>query len=198
MSSFAGRRIVVATSNVGKVREFSEILASRDFTLWDPADLPSVRYPAEGSDYAANAIAKARAAAEQLGEIALADDSGLEVEGLGGVPGPLSARFGGSLLDDAGRVAHLLAELAKDPRASRRARFVCYAALATPHGQIESAFGECAGTILEAPRGESGFGYDPVFQVEGMSETMAELPASRKNELSHRARALRALFESLP
>jgi XTP/dITP diphosphohydrolase len=198
MSSFAGRRIVVATNNPGKVREFAEILASRDFTLCDLADLPSVHFPAEGSNYAENAIAKARTAAEQLGEIALADDSGLEVEGLGGKPGPLSARFGGSPLDDAGRVAYLLAELAKDPTASRRARFVCYAALATPRGQVESAFGECAGTILETPRGASGFGYDPVFQLQGMSETMAELPAARKNDISHRARALRALFDSLP
>ena len=198
MSSLAGRRIVVATQNPGKVREFVEILRFQDFTLCDLADLPAVRFPKEGSDYAENAIAKARAAAEQLGEIALADDSGLEVEGLGGAPGPHSARFGGTDLDDAGRVAHLLAQLAKDPAASRRARFVCYAALATPQGQVETAFGECAGSILEAPRGANGFGYDPVFQVAEMSETMAELPAARKNELSHRARALRALFESLP
>ncbi len=198
MSSFAGRRIVVATKNPGKAQEFAEILGSRDFTLCDLADLPAVRFPEEGGDYAKNAIAKARAAAEQLGEIALADDSGLEVEGLGGAPGPHSARFGGTSLDDAGRVAHLLAELAKDPSASRRARFVCYAALATPQGEVESAFGECAGTILEAPRGASGFGYDPVFQLEGMAETMAELSTARKNELSHRGRALRALFDSLP
>jgi len=196
VSSLAGRLIVVATKNPGKLREFGEILGSREFALCDLADFSDVRFPEEGSDYAENAIAKAQAAAGQLGEIALADDSGLEVEGLGGAPGPHSARFGGPGLDDAGRVAHLLAALAKDPAASRRARFVCYAALATPQGRVETAFGECGGTILEAPRGASGFGYDPVFQLAGMSQTMAELPATRKNEFSHRARALRALFDS--
>ena len=196
MSSLAGLRIVVATTNPGKLREFGEILGSREFSLCDLADLPTVRFPEEGSDYAENAIAKAQAAAGQLGEIALADDSGLEVEGLGGAPGPQSARFGGAGLDDAGRAAHLLAALAKDPAASRRARFVCHAALVTPDGRVETAFGECAGAILEAPRGANGFGYDPVFQVEGMRQTMAELPSAEKNELSHRARALRALFDS--
>ena len=196
LSSLAGRRIVVASKNPGKLREFGEILGSREFSLCDLADLPPVRFPEEGSDYAENAIAKATAASGQLGEIALADDSGLEVEGLAAAPGPHSARFGGPGLDDQGRVAHLLAALAKDPAASRRARFVCYAALVTPQGRIETAFGECAGTILEAPRGANGFGYDPVFQVEGMRETMADLPAAQKNEISHRGRALRALFES--
>ena len=195
MSALSGCRIVVATKNPGKVREFGEILGGQNFTLCDLADFPSFGFPAEAGDYIANAIAKARAAAEELGEISLADDSGLEVEGLGGAPGPYSARFGGAGLDDAGRVDHLLAELAKQPAASRRARFVCYAALATPRGRVETGFGECAGTILEASRGSGGFGYDPVFEVERLGQTMAELGAVRKNRLSHRARALRALFK---
>lgn len=193
MPSFAGRRIVVASRNPGKLREFGEILEPFGLALCGLAGLPPVDFPEEGDDYARNAVAKARAAAEQLGEIALADDSGLEVEGLGGAPGPRSARFGGPGLDDAGRVARLLAELAKDPSASRRARFVCCAALATPEGRIESAVGECRGSILEEPRGENGFGYDPVFEIEGTSRTMAEVPAATKNQISHRARALRAL-----
>lgn len=186
----------MATENSGKVREFAEILGDRDFTLCDLSAVGPVRFPEEGGDYQENAVAKARAAAEQLGEIALADDSGLEVEGLGGAPGPYSARFGGRGLDDSGRVAHLLERLAEVPGASRRARFVCHAALATPAGDVERAWGECVGTILDAPRGSSGFGYDPIFQPEGSSETMAELSAARKNELSHRAQALRALFGS--
>jgi len=158
-------------------------------------DLPPVDFPEEGTDYRANAIAKARAVTEQLDEVALADDSGLEVEGLDGAPGPLSARFGGGGLDDAGRVAHLLSELSTRPSPSRRARFVCHVALVTPGGAVQTAFGECGGRIVEAPRGAGGFGYDSVFQPHGFRETMAELAAEEKNSLSHRARALRALFD---
>jgi len=189
--------VVVATKNPGKLREIAAILADLELELRDLRGLPEVRFPEEGGDYEANARAKARAAALQLGEIALADDSGLEVEGLGGEPGPYSARFGGAGLDDAGRVAHLLSQLSQRAGASRRARFVCWVALVTPEGRETTAFGECGGEILAAPRGTSGFGYDPVFRVEGMQATMAELPGARKNEVSHRARALRALFRSV-
>jgi XTP/dITP diphosphohydrolase len=201
VSGLAGRRIIVATENNAKLREIAAILRDisqeQDFDLGDLSGFARVDFPEEGADYAANAIAKARAAAEQLGEVALSDDSGLEVEGLGGAPGPLSARFGGPGLDDSGRVELLLARLAETPGASRRGRFVCTVALAIPNGRVETASGECAGTILTASRGQGGFGYDPVFQVAGTQTTMSELPARRKNEISHRARALRKLFESL-
>lgn len=196
MSSLAGQRIVVATQNAGKRREVGEILGPRGFTLCDLTDLPRVDFPEEGTDYHANAIGKARAVTEQLGEVALADDSGIEVEGLGGAPGPLSARFGGAGLDAAGRVAHLLSELSTLPGASRLARFVCHVALVTPEGKVRTSFGECRGRIVEGPRGASGFGYDPIFQPDGFEQTMAELGADEKNALSHRARALRALFDS--
>jgi XTP/dITP diphosphohydrolase len=157
-----------------------------------------VRLPPEGGDYAENAAAKARAAALASGLPALADDSGIEVAALGGAPGPRSARYGGEGLDDAGRVRLLLDELhALGPLASRAARFVCCAALALPSGELHAARGECAGRILGAPRGASGFGYDPVFAPERDARSMAELSEAEKNRISHRARALAALGPAL-
>ena len=185
---------VVATTNAGKLREVQAIVGVRDRLLRSLADYPRVALPPEGDDYEGNALAKARAAARATGLPALADDSGLEVDALGGAPGSHSARFGGPGLDDAGRVALLLRELAGAPPEKRGARFVCVAAWATPDGLERSARGECRGVILDAPRGMRGFGYDPVFLPEGESRSMAELEPERKNALSHRARAFRALL----
>ncbi len=192
--SIAAGRLVVATQNAGKLREIRDILAGREFEVVSLAGLAPVDFPDEGGDYRENAVAKARAAALQLGVRALADDSGLEVEGLGGGPGAYSARYGGAHLDDAGRVQHLLDELGARPGASRRARFVCWAALVEPDGTTRSAFGECPGEILAAARGAGGFGYDPVFQPDGFEVSMAEVADAVKNEISHRARALHALL----
>jgi XTP/dITP diphosphohydrolase len=191
--SGARPRVVVATSNVGKLREFREILADLDVEWVSLAEAGKVDFPEEGYDYEANAVAKARAAADQLGLPALADDSGLEVEGLEGAPGPGSARYGGEGLDPAGRVAHLLSEMADLAGDARRARFVCVAALATPKGVLEVADGACPGSIRTEPTGRGGFGYDPVFEVAGRGVTMAELPAEEKNRVSHRSRALQGL-----
>jgi XTP/dITP diphosphohydrolase len=185
--------LVVATGNPGKLREISALLADLPLTLRSLRDFPGVRLPEEGGDYLENAHAKARAAAEQTGLPALADDSGIEVEGLGGAPGPHSARYGGPDLDDAGRVRHLLRALSGLVGDARRARFVCVAALALPDGSTHVARGECEGRVLEAPRGSGGFGYDPVFWSSELHAGMAELPEARKNEISHRARALRGL-----
>jgi XTP/dITP diphosphohydrolase len=185
---------VVATTNAGKLREIQAILGVRDRGFRCLADYPRVALPPEGDDYEGNALAKARAAARATGLPALADDSGLEVDALGGAPGPHSARFGGPGLDDAARVALLLRELAGAPPEKRGARFVCVAAWATPDGDERSARGECRGVILDAPRGLRGFGYDPVFLPEGESRSMAELDPGRKNEISHRARAFLALL----
>lgn len=193
-----GARVVIATGNPGKVREIADILADRDLVLCGLEGLAPVDFPEEGGDYAQNAVAKARAAAARLGDWALADDSGLEVEALGGAPGAYSARFGGEGLDDAGRCRHLLRELAARPGASRRARFVCHVALAAPDGAATTARGECAGSLLEAARGRGGFGYDPIFQPDGYDRSLAELSQETKNEISHRARALRALFAFTP
>ncbi|HSJ96022.1 MAG TPA: non-canonical purine NTP pyrophosphatase, partial [Myxococcota bacterium] len=148
-------------------------------------------------DYAANAAAKALAAARASGLPALGDDSGLEVEALGGAPGPRSARFGGPGLDDAGRTRALLAALDGVPAERRGARFVCVAALATPDGVVATARGECPGRIATEPRGSAGFGYDPIFETAPGGPTMAELPEAEKERISHRGRAFRALGPSL-
>jgi XTP/dITP diphosphohydrolase len=192
-SSARSSEAVLATSNPGKLGEIREILRHLPLALRPLSDFPGVILPEEGESYEDNAIAKARAAADFSDRIALADDSGLEVSGLGGAPGPLSARFGGPGLDDAGRIEALLDALASCSGEQRRARFVCIAALATPEGELVTARGECAGRILDAPRGRSGFGYDPVFLVEGIGRAMAELPESEKNRISHRASAFGAL-----
>ncbi len=185
--------VVVATSNPGKLREIREILGDLPVALRSLADYPGVHMPEEGGSYQENALVKAREVARATGRVALADDSGLEVEGLGGRPGAHSARYGGEGLDDAGRVAHLLRALEGVPREARRARFVCVAALATPGGAVATARGECAGRILDAPSGSGGFGYDPVFEASEVGVAMARLSAADKNRISHRARAFRGL-----
>jgi XTP/dITP diphosphohydrolase len=186
-------KVVLATRNAGKLREVAAILAP--FAI-EVAALPeSVALPAEGDAYEPNAIAKALAASRATGCVALGDDSGVEVDALGGAPGPQSARWGGPALDDAGRNAKLLAALAEVADRARGARFVCVAALATPSGEVATARGVCAGRILREPRGAAGFGYDPIFAVGAHS--MAELQPDAKNALSHRARAFRALAAHL-
>jgi XTP/dITP diphosphohydrolase len=166
------------------------------------ADLPAIALPPEGEiSYADNARAKARAVARAAGALALADDSGLEVDALGGGPGVSSARFGGPGLDDAGRCRALLAALAGVPAGRRTARFRCVVALADPAGREAQAEGVVEGLILEAPRGAGGFGYDPLFLYPPAGATFAELTEEAKNRVSHRARALaraRALLAGWP
>lgn len=191
------RRLVLASGNRGKLQEFRELLAGHDLALLGLDAFPDVTLPEEGTDYAANAEAKARTVSMASGLPALADDSGLEVDALRGGPGPLSARYGGPGLDDAGRAARLLEELRDVPESARGARFVCFAALATSDGTVVVRRGECPGRILAERRGEGGFGYDPVFLPEGRGLAMAELPAEEKNRISHRARALAALVSEL-
>jgi XTP/dITP diphosphohydrolase len=200
-------RIWVATSNRGKVAEIRAIMDQVAWpggpVEWAPAsewrsevDGSRIVYPDEGDDYRANAVAKAATVARQTGGLAVADDSGLEVDALDGAPGPHSARYGGPDLDDGGRVAHLLDALEAVPDGRRGARFVCWAAWAGPVGE-GVGFGECRGALLAAPRGLGGFGYDPIFVPEGFDVTMAELPSAEKNRISHRARAFRALAGDL-
>ena len=183
-------RLVVATGNEGKRREIARLLS--DFEVGSLADHPPVDFPEEGGDYHENARVKARVAAAATGLACVADDSGLEVEALGGAPGPYSARYGGPDLDDRGRVEALLSALA-EVAPPRRARFFCVAAVALPDGREALAEGVCPGEILMAARGRAGFGYDPVFQPEGHDRSMAELHRDEKDALSHRGRAIRAL-----
>lgn len=187
----AERRLVVASQNPGKAREIARILS--DWAVSTLADHPPVEFPEEGGDYAENAQVKAQTAARAIGLPCVADDSGLEVHALDGRPGAYSARYGGPGLDDEGRWRKLLEELAETP-APRGARFYCVAAFAWPDGRSVVADGECRGRILEAAKGEGGFGYDPVFAPdEGDGRSMAELAREEKDAISHRGRALEAL-----
>ena len=157
-------RLVVATLNRGKGRELLRLLAGVPFTLELLADHPGATLPDEtGATYRENALLKARAAAHQTGALALADDSGLEVDALGGAPGIRSARYGGPGLDDAGRVARLLNALSAVPDAKRTARFCAVIAIVDPSGAEHTVEGVVEGSITRAPRGQGGFGYDPVF-----------------------------------
>jgi len=191
------REVVLATANAHKLLEVRAILGDLPISLRSLEAFPEVVLPEEGDEYEANAVAKARAAADRAGRLALADDSGLEVEGLGGAPGPRSARFGGGRLAAGERNAKLLEALRGMPAGARRARFVCVAALATHDGVVVVARGECLGRILEKPRGRGGFDYDPIFEVDGRGKSMAELSPEDKNALSHRGRAFGALREAL-
>ncbi len=186
---------VIATGNAGKRREIEAILAHCDVDVRAIGPDEKVDFPDEGTDYRENAIEKARAVAAQLGVTGVGDDSGIEVDALDGAPGPLSARYGGEGLDDRGRVDKLLAALEGVEGEARAAKFVCHAALVTPEGDIVTAYGECRGVILEAPRGQGGFGYDPVFQPEGFALSMAEVDTATKHQISHRGRAFRELEE---
>jgi XTP/dITP diphosphohydrolase len=185
--------LVVATNNAGKLREFRALLAGVEVA--SPAELGfELDVEESGETFAANAELKASAYAAASGRIALADDSGLEVDALNGAPGVYSARYGGPGLDDAGRCLHLLESLRPFPDPTQRhARFRCIVCAIAPDGRSCQAEGTCEGLIAQAPAGSNGFGYDPVFFVPDHNATMAQLAPQIKNGLSHRARALEAL-----
>lgn len=192
-SSRSDRRLVVATLNRAKGRELATLLADLPFDLLLLADVPGATLPEEtGATYAENALIKARAAARATGLMALADDSGLEVDALGGAPGVRSARYGGPGLDDAGRTARLLDALRDVPDEQRTARFRCVIALVTPGGSERIVEGTAEGVIARAPRGTNGFGYDPVFFYPPLARTFAELSAEEKSRVDHRGAAVRA------
>ncbi|MGH2812528.1 MAG: RdgB/HAM1 family non-canonical purine NTP pyrophosphatase, partial [Actinomycetota bacterium] len=160
-----------------------------------PEDLPAVEE--SGESYLENALIKARAISEATAKPALADDSGIEVDALGGRPGIHSARFAGPEATDAQNNAKLLSMLEGVPPEGRTARYRCVAVLVFPDGREIAGVGACEGSIEFEPRGSGGFGYDPYFVPEGESQTMAELTPERKNEISHRGRALRGLADQL-
>lgn len=189
--------LIIATSNPGKLREFQALLGDLPLQLLTAANLDSVPMIHEtGKTYAENAAIKARAFAAAAGIYALADDSGLEVDALEGAPGLHSARLGGPGRSDADRRRLLLDQLYGSPP-PWTARFRCLAVLANPAGAIWTTEGVCEGIIIPEERGRHGFGYDPIFYLEGEQATMAELSEHRKNSLSHRARALNAMLPIL-
>lgn len=188
------KRLLIASTNPGKLREFQEILAGEPFELLLPASLGiHLDVVEDGSTYAENAAKKAAAYWRASGLLTLADDSGLEVDALGGVPGLYSARYGAK---DADRRAHLLANLRGLPR-PWPARFHCSVAVADSAGGMHFTEGICPGEIIEAERGSNGFGYDPIFLLTGRGLTMAELSDEEKNQLSHRALAVKAALPYL-
>jgi XTP/dITP diphosphohydrolase len=187
------KNLLLATNNIGKLREIQAILDGLPFRLLTPREIGlTLEVVEDGETYAANATRKALAFAKASDLVSLSDDSGLEVEMLNGAPGLHSARFspkpGATDLD---RRVLLLQTLSHHPR-PWQARFLCTVALATPSGWFGLAAGSCAGEIVPEERGQNGFGYDPIFLIAGRNRTMAELGLEEKNEISHRARAVRA------
>jgi XTP/dITP diphosphohydrolase len=192
-SSPSRPRLVLATLNPAKARELVALLGDVPFELTALAEIPGAALPEETEDtYRGNALLKARAAARLAPGWVLADDSGLEVDALGGAPGVRSARYGRPALGDAGRYALLLEALAGVPPEKRTARFRCVIAILDPAGRESLAEGVVEGVIAEAPRGTNGFGYDPVFYYPPLGCTLAELPFEEKARVDHRGQAVRA------
>ena len=182
-------RFVLATHNPGKLREMSDILSHLGIEVVSPAQLGlNVEVEETGTTFAENAMLKAKAVCKAANLPAIADDSGLCVDALGGAPGVYSARYGGEGLDDVGRYQLLLANMRG--QLDRSAKFVSVITCCFPNGDVITARGECPGTIAFAPMGEGGFGYDPVFFIPGMKKTFAQLSAEEKNAISHRGKAL--------
>ena len=183
-------RVLLATRNPGKVRELAHILSPYGLELegatYDPG-------PETGATFADNALAKAREGVAESGLPTIADDSGLTVDALNGMPGILSARWAGRHGDDLANLELLLGQVADVPDERRGAAFVCAAAYALPDGRSEVVMGEMRGTLVHAPRGVNGFGYDPVFLPIGYEVTSAELEPDEKDAISHRGQAFRAL-----
>ena len=192
------RKLLVASNNPGKLKEYADLLDRLPVTLTSPVQEGlSLAVDESGATFAENAILKARAYAEASGLPTLADDSGLEVDALDGAPGVRSARYAGEGASDEDRYRLLLRNLAGVPQGKRTARFRCVVAVATPQGKVHTAEGRCEGVIGFEPRGTHGFGYDPVFYLPDRGQTMAELPPTVKNRISHRGRAVQAALPVL-
>jgi XTP/dITP diphosphohydrolase len=193
------KRLVIASANAGKLAEFRALLADLPFDLTSLGEMGLPSPEETGSTFLANATLKARHAAQATGLAAIADDSGLEVDALGGAPGVFSARFAGAQGDDAANNSKLVQALKGRPRQERRARYRCVLALVRDPFDPDPLIAEgiWGGEILDTPRGSGGFGYDAYFFLPELGVTAAELPAHEKNRLSHRGRAMRALRDRL-
>jgi XTP/dITP diphosphohydrolase len=185
-------KLLLGSNNQVKVGEYRSLLPDLDYELVTLAEQGlSIAVEETGESLEENARLKATATARESRLLAMADDSGLEVDALDGEPGRLSARYAGENATDRDRVEYLLQRLDGVPRENRTARFRCVIALATPDGKVEFCSGECPGLITFEPRGEHGFGYDPIFYLPELDKTMAELPLEQKNKISHRGQAAR-------
>jgi XTP/dITP diphosphohydrolase len=192
------QRLVLATRNGGKVAELRRILGEVDVELLSAGDVDLPDVEEDGDSFSANAMKKAHAGVEACGLPCIADDSGLVVDALGGDPGIRSARYAGEHGDDEANLRLVLERMSEvtDP-AQRSARFVCVAALAAPDGRRWTAEGVLEGTLIDAPRGEGGFGYDPIFVPLGQDRTTAEMAPHEKDAISHRGRAFRAITSAV-
>ncbi len=192
-------KLVLASTNKGKIAEFRELLADLPFELASLADYQEIpKVVEDGSTFAENAFIKASAIAKYTGELTLADDSGLEVDALNGEPGIYSARYGQPGWNDRERYQYLLNKLQGVPFEKRTARFRCAVALYNPRtGRIDQSDGTVEGIIIDETRGDNGFGYDPVFFIPELGKTMAELSEEEKNSFSHRGRAVGIMIPCL-
>ncbi len=199
MQKKALKKIVIASNNEGKIREFKKILEPMGFTVFSSKDFPELEEVEEtGSSFQENALIKAKYVAEKTNIIALADDSGLEVTALQGRPGIYSARYSGEKATDQSNNEKLLMELEETGDGDRRAKYVCALALYDPENKSgEVVEGICEGRILKEGRGDGGFGYDPLFFLDALNKTFAEIPLEIKNKISHRGKALEKLKKVL-
>jgi len=187
--------ILIATNNFGKVKEIKNILNIPEVKILTMKDFPNLpKVEEDGKTYQENALKKARKISEYTGKICLADDSGLEIDYLKGEPGIYSSRWGNS---DKERVNKVLKLLENVPKNKRNAKFVCVAVLVFPNGKIYMVKEECKGSITFKPKGEHGFGYDPIFLVPEYEKTFAELGDKIKNRISHRGKAMRRMMDRI-
>lgn len=194
----SSRRVVLATHNAHKVDEIRRILGSSDIELVGLDAFPDIGEVAEtGATFAENALLKAHATAQATGLVAVADDSGIAVDSLNGMPGVLSVYWAGRARDDAANLRLVLEQIEDVPDERRGAAFVCAAAAATPDGRDLVVEGRVEGSLVREPRGDGGFGYDPIFVPVGESRTTAEMAAAEKDAISHRGAAFRALLPLL-
>lgn len=192
------KEAIIATHNPGKVKEFKEILEPRGYDVKSLAEIGFTEEIEEtGHTFEENAIMKAEAVAKAVNKMVIADDSGLSIDNLGGRPGVYSARYAGEQKDDQANIEKVLSELKGIEKEQRTARFRCALAVSIPGEETKTVEGHVEGYIAEEPRGEYGFGYDPIFIVKDKDKTMVELTSDEKNKISHRADALKKLSKLL-
>ncbi len=192
------KEVIIATQNIGKAKEFEHIFDQYQIQVKSLRDLNDpIDIIEDGETFEENALIKAKAIASKYHALVIADDSGLAVDVLNGRPGVYSARYAGEGRDDQANIDKVLSELEGVESKNRTARFVCALALVTPDGKEYVVRGECEGQILTECRGHEGFGYDPIFYLPSLEKTMAEIPKSEKNVLSHRAEAFKKLQQVL-
>lgn len=193
------KEVLIATNNKGKAKDFETLFKPLGVQVLTLNDIEGdIDVEETGDTFEANAILKAETVARLLGKIVIADDSGLEIDALGGAPGVYSARYAGTDKNDDANIDKVLQELKKAPEGDRDARFRCVLAVAGPGLKTETFSGSCEGLIHIERQGSNGFGYDPIFFVQHLNRTMAELSAEEKNEISHRGAALSQLKSKLP